>query len=316
MSDASGWNHVSGFGKADTWIIADLTDYNNRLYAGTYGDDGAGVWRSDDGLAWTEVYSGDLSSDYNLGIWNLAVYSNTIYATTQVSSTSPHGSQILKSSTGAAGSWTSGGPDGFGDPFNSINASQVYSGCLYMGMENYDYATETDYGAQLWRTCDGSSWDRVDNNSFGDTGNFFVSAMEVFSNTLYVSTGYEGDTTGAQLFSCQDCDGSDWEHIVDDGLGNPHNNFRASLIGYRDWLYWAIWNAYSEGMTVWRTKDGLSWQQVGFSGLGDTNNRGPAGDQTAAIFEDRLYFGMRNTANGGEIWMALSERVYLPLIRK
>jgi hypothetical protein len=136
----------------------------------------------------------------------------------------------------------------------------------------------------------------------------------VFNNKLYISTGYAGDSVGAQLYRCTLCNGSDWDHIVDDGLGNPHNNFRATLISFDGWLFWAIYNGYGEGMTVWTTKDGDSWQQVGFAGFGDANNRGPAGDQTASIYKNRLFFGSRNWANGGEIWEFLLNRVYLPLV--
>ena len=316
MSDSTGWSQVSSFGKANQWLIADMTEFNNRLYASTYEDAGAGIWRSDDGLTWSQVYTGNVATDYNQGIWNMVVYSNTIYAVTEVTGSSPHGAQILKSSTGDSSSWTPAAPDGFGEPLNVFGSFQVYDSCLYIATENYNIALGKDYGAQMHRTCDGSSWDRVDNLSFGDTSNAFVSAMEVFSNTLYISTGYSGSSTGAQLYRCQLCDGTDWEHVADDWLGNPHTDGRAVMINSNGWLYWMIYNGYKEGTVVWRTKNGSSWQQVGFAGFGDGNNLGPAGDQSAAIFKNRLFFGSRNTANGGEIWMFLPERVYLPLIRR
>lgn len=97
-------------------------------------------------------------------------------------------------------------------------------------------------------------------------------------------------------------------------MGNPHNNGRANLISLGGWLYWAIWNWNEEGMVVWRTKDGQNWQQVGFDGLGDVNNYGPAGDNTSTIYKGRLYLGTYNWANGGEIWVYQDNFIYLPII--
>ena len=305
ISDSTGWNQVE-FGEPGMWLIADMVEFNNKLYAATYSETGAGIWRSDDGLVWNKVYAGNVNLDNYSGFWNLAIFNNAIYAASDYSSS--HGTRIIKSSTGDMGSWNPATTDGFGVPTNLVViASQVHNGCLYMGTWNND-------GAQLWRTCNGTEWERVDNNSFGDTTNYDVSAIDSFNNKLYVSTGYNSDFTGAQLYSCVICDGSDWSHIVDNGMGNPHNNGRANLISLGGWLYWAIWNWNEEGMTVWRTKDGQNWQQIGFDGLGDVNNDGTAGDNTSAIYNDRLYIGTHNRENGGEIWVYLDNFIYLPII--
>lgn len=55
-------------------------------------------------------------------------------------------------------------------------------------------------------------------------------------------------------------------------------------------------------MEVWRTADGTNWEQVGFAGLGDSNNYGPYWDNGMAVHNNRLYIGTTNEANGGEVW--------------
>lgn len=170
ISDSTGWNQVE-FGEPGMWLIADMVEFNNKLYAATYSETGAGIWRSDDGLVWNKVYAGNVNIDNYSGFWNLAVFNNAIYAASDYSSS--HGTRIIKSSTGDMGSWNPATTDGFGVPTNLVViASQVHNGCLYMGTWNNN-------GAQLWRTCNGTEWERVDNNSFGDTTNYDVSAINL-----------------------------------------------------------------------------------------------------------------------------------------
>jgi len=66
-------------------------------------------------------------------------------------------------------------------------------------------------------------------------------------------------------------------------------------------------------MEVWRTTDGANWEQVGPDGIGDSINYSPYWDNSAAVFNDSLYIGTWNPANGGEVWLLLRQ-VYLPLV--
>lgn len=49
-----------------------------------------------------------------------------------------------------------------------------------------------------------------------------------------------------------------------------------------------------EGMEVWRTINGTSWQQVNPNGFGDSNNWWPYWDNSVAVFKDSLYVGTWN----------------------
>ena len=66
-------------------------------------------------------------------------------------------------------------------------------------------------------------------------------------------------------------------------------------------------------MEVWRSGDGVSWEQVGPDGLGDSNNYSPNWDNSADVFNGRLFIGTGNWANGGEVWMMLHQ-AYLPVV--
>ncbi len=66
-------------------------------------------------------------------------------------------------------------------------------------------------------------------------------------------------------------------------------------------------------MEVWRTQDGTTWGQVGFAGFGNSNNRAPYWNNSVTVFNNSLYIGTNNGANGGQVWQMLNQ-LYLPLI--
>jgi hypothetical protein len=66
---------------------------------------------------------------------------------------------------------------------------------------------------------------------------------------------------------------------------------------------------------IYRTSDGTNWEPVSLDGLGDSNN-GYVWTGAMVEHNNRLYIGTTNRANGGEVWLFLHNRVYLPLIRR
>jgi hypothetical protein len=60
------------------------------------------------------------------------------------------------------------------------------------------------------------------------------------------------------------------------------------------------------------------WTQVNLDGFGDSNNLGGYHGNSMAILEDRLFYGTRNWANGGEVWKysPYPYRIYLPLVNR
>jgi len=295
--DSVGWTAVitSGFGSAYNVGIDHLMEFNGYLYAGTWADEvnGGEVWRSSDGLNWSRVARQGFGVPTNAEIFRLAVFSDTLYASTS-SYTTAHGAEIWRSSTGISGDWTRVVTNGFGDANNSdILSLEVFNSYLYAG-------TYTSTGGEVWRTNDGTTWTQVNTDGFGDTNNYGVPALATFNGYLYASAHHRSGA-GTQVWRCQVCDGSDWQKVVDNGFGNPDTRRTPALEVFDGHLCFVVGNQET-GLEVWRTQNGTDWQQVGFAGFGDSNNGAPYWDNSVAVFNNRLYIGTSNSANGGEVW--------------
>jgi hypothetical protein len=57
----------------------------------------------------------------------------------------------------------------------------------------------------------------------------------------------------------------------------------------------------------------VNWESVNVDGLGDSNNT-YIWLGAMAEHNNRLYIGTTNWANGGEVWLFLHNRLYLPLV--
>jgi len=303
--DNVGWTAVitDGFGSGRNVGIDHLMEFNGYLYAGTgnydYGQDqtyGGEVWRSADGEHWRRIADKGFGVPTNGEVFRFAVFDGTLYAATW-SYTSDHGAEIWRSRTGIAGDWTRVVTNGFGDPKNrAVLSLETFNGYLYAG--SYNWMT----GGEVWRspTGDPGTWMQVNADGFGDKDNYDVTALAAFNGYLYAGTGHKSGA-GAEVWRCQVCDGSDWEQVVDSGFGNPDTRAMPALEAYDSHLYLVVGNLET-GLEVWRTADGINWQQVGFDGFGDSNNAMSYCDNSVAVFNDTLYIGTRNRANGGEVW--------------
>jgi hypothetical protein len=124
---------------------------------------------------------------------------------------------------------------------------------------------------------------------------------------------------GDEVWRCQVCNNSDWQRVVASGFGDSDTSDPSALEVYDGQLYLIAGN-FTTGLEVWRsdTGDADDWEQIGFAGLGDSNNRAPYWDNSVAVFNDDLYLGTVNGANGSEVWryLNLDHAVYLPALLK
>jgi hypothetical protein len=315
--DATGnWTNVmdDGFGNPYNDRVNDLLEFGGWLYASTWADDvnGGEVWRSDDGAAWERVASAGFGDSTNASILDLVTFGGQIFAST-FGDTSPHGAEIWRSSTGNDGSWQQVVSNGFNaDAANiSVPAMEVFGSYLYAGSWN------TDTGAEIWRSDDGSTWDQVNLDGFGEGyDNGFVGSMAVFQSALYAATS--NCNTGGQVWRTSN--GTDWTKVVDAGFGDINNCSIAGLFVFDNYLYASThnhpWNYPWTGMEIWRTADGLNWDQVSPDGIGDSNNKAGYFDNAVAVFNNQLFFGTNNLANGGEVWLFQDQSLYLPLVMR
>ena len=299
-SNGNTWTPVTdpGFGSsyADTnAVVFDMVEFNGYLYAGTgkWWDDGVPgqIWRSSDGTNWELVEGNGFGNGNNVGIVNFAVFNNTLYASTFNTN---DGLEIWRSATGNGGDWQSVTTAGFGGGADHPDATSLtlFNGYLYAAVEGSSSAA-----AEMWRTNDGISWNQVNVDGFGNMDNRQTGGLAIFGGYLYVGT--RNEVTGAHLY--RSSNGTTWTEVISDGFGSSDNLKIESLYTFGGYLYAGTDNN-ATGVETWRTVDGTTWSQANPSGFGDSNNTGTLWSSATTVFNNNLYIGTANDANGGEIW--------------
>ena len=101
-----------------------------------------------------------------------------------------------------------------------------------------------------------------------------------------------------------------WTQVVKDGFNDPGNTHVPFTVEFHGELYVSTMAAgqgtlYSGskklGGDIWRTADGIEWEQVGSAGLGNPNNS----MFDLVVFKDRLYALSYNMGHEGmEVWVS------------
>jgi len=277
--------------------VFDAQGFGAHLYVGTGHDNGGEVWRTD-GTTWAQVVSGGFGDGNNYGANAFAVFSNAIYAATSNETT---GVEIWRSTTGNVGTWSQVNSDGFGSTGTQQDMTMdVYSDTLYVGLGRGDPLV-----AELWRTNDGTTWTAVFTDGLGNPDNTMVSAMVEFNGYFYI--GVRNITTGGEVWHSDN--GTSWTPMFTGGLGNPSNTRPYGLVAFNSRLY-VVFSNPDAGAEVWRTADGTTWEPDVAGGWGDSNNGYAAYfGKGGVVFNNQLFFGTMNVANGGEVWRAVVDIV-------
>jgi len=291
-----------GFGSAPNRAIDHLAEYKGYLYASTwnqYSDTssyGAEIWRSKDGENWSQVVSGGFGNPNNAEII-LEEFMGKLFAGTWSLDPSIHPAEIWFSATGDEGDWAQVVDASF-DLANNYGVVTLgtYQDNLYIGT-----AQLGESGTLAWRTRDGIHLEPVDKDCFGDPKNHSLTAFAEFGGYLYASVGTSWDAPRIQLWRCQQCDGDDWELVKSGGYHYDTTWRKGGLEVVLDRLYYVIGNQ-ELGMEVWRTIDGLNWEEVACGGFDDAGNIYTYFDNAMLAFSNRLYIGTDNRTTGGEIW--------------
>jgi len=179
------WTQVNadGFGDANNDAAWFMIEFNSNLYVGTRNDtDGGEIWRTNDGQHWERITEGFGTTDNNW-VHSFAVFKNNLYAST---GNWASGGQIWRSGTGNVGDWSQIVGNGFGDPNNAVIRLAVVH-------DSYLYAVTANWvtGEEVWRTADGTTWEQVNLDGFGDSNNFdpfWNNAAAVCNDNLYLGT--------------------------------------------------------------------------------------------------------------------------------
>jgi hypothetical protein len=328
------WNAVNdlSFGDSTNVEIDAMAVFSDHLYAATFTficDDpdcdnwhtnGPQFWRTANGTTWENVTPpGSIGTDYRW-VPTMVSLGGYLYAALDRGDQNTLGAEIWRTADGQT--WQQIASSGFGDPYNTgVLSLAEYNGYLYAGTRHGDWQDDAHpngpLGGEVWR-YDGSTWTRVNDPGFGDVEAHRVERLIVFNNALYAYVSRVGGTSkGAEVWRCTAslCNSqSDWQKVADNGFGNPQNQYIFSGAVAGGYLYAAVQNE-TTGVQVWRTADGVNWEPAAIPGLGDSNNV-YVWLNAMVDYNNRLFIGTWNNANGGEVWLFLHNRIYLPLVLK
>lgn len=309
-----------GFQNWDNRGIDHMLEYKGQLYASTYNyytdefgnqqSNGGQIWRSPTGDFgdWYSVvlngsgniFSGDPSNNEFMRLFTLTS-PDRICATTWTDGS--HAAQIWCSRTGDFSSWSSllGSNDGFGDASNiTFMANAVHNGATYLGTYN------TASGGEIWRTLNnGSTWTQVNEDGFGDGDNTFIAALAEFNGYLYAAT-HHNPGAGAEVWRCLVCDNSDWEQVIDNGLGDPTTRRMPGLESINGRLILTIGNP-NIGLQVLASESGDSgtWNKIAPDGFGDGNATVSYFDNALMGVNGHVFIGtIMSSGNGAETWLS------------
>jgi len=295
--------------------------FKGQLYVGMEADNlyGARVWRTKAGVTiarsqedWEQAVDdafGDVNNNDHID--SLEPFNGYLYASTAMRDENRDGTEVWRSSTGDAGTWSQVNDDGFGTNYNeNFKDMAVFtvdgSPWLCGGTMN------KLVGAQVWCT-DGSlkdggpklSWVQKNRDGFGDARNIKIWSTGVFKGHLYV--GVERYITGAHQYlpgtvwrtdgTPEDTTRWQWEQVF-----TATANSRVDIIGpFNGYLY--IGFDGGNGTEVWRssTGDAGTWSQVNDDGFGDANN-GKVIVDAGTVYNGALYLATLNQATGAEVW--------------
>jgi hypothetical protein len=316
-ADGKNWSRVASAGLGDVANTRFLkgVSFNGFMYMGSQNNvNGAEIWRcaACDGTDWSRVVAGGAGDVNHYTTEIVTLHAGKLYA----SISGADGLSILRSSTGAAGSWSQVNVPGFGYAKNTESYTLIdFNGYLYVPTTQWKAWGEGTgmTGTEVWRcsACDGTDWAKVNNNGFGSSENF-SNAATVFNNALYIGT--LNLDLGAQIWRCTACDGTDWVKVNTDGFGLP-KNAGVTLIPFNGKLYapttenWM--SGERQGTQIYSTMNGTDWTPNFIDGWGDISNGGSSG----VVFKGNFYLAAGNWANGAEIWQMLHQ-VYLPITTK
>jgi len=99
----------------------------------------------------------------------------------------------------------------------------------------------------VWRSSDGTSWNQVNTDGFGDAANYYANSMAVFGSYLYVGTYNFTDAYEVWRSS----DGTGWNPVNTDGFGDANNGIASSMAVFSSYLYVGTYN-FTDGCEVFR----------------------------------------------------------------
>ncbi|KYK19960.1 hypothetical protein AYK24_04690 [Thermoplasmatales archaeon SG8-52-4] len=313
----------SGFNYTYNCLAGTMIEFNDKLYVGTwstplgntdYGKrNGGEIWRYD-GTTWEQVVGhiasytkGGFGNPDNIGIFDFIEFNSYLYTGTMNWDFSfKGGCEIWRTQDGL--NWEKVVDHGFKPFMSDIDKKsgvtntycwkmEVYKNYLYAGTYNSldKFSGNSGMGCQLWRTKDGTDWEKVNlpkGDGFGEKENYGIRTMAVYNDELYVGTA--ANLLLDNGFEIWKYDGVNWTPVISDevagaeptdieydGFGNPLNKYAWCMTVTSDNKLWIgtangklvnLMEPISSGCEVW-CFNGINWEPI----VKDGNNEKQSG---------------------------------------
>jgi hypothetical protein len=282
-----GWTQVvkGGFTDPNNSIAPFQAEFKGYLYISTIANqsgfiysgsrkEGGDVWRTQDGVKWEQVGTPGFGNTHN-STFRFVVFRDKLYAVSD--NINDHGLEIWVTADGTNFAQIEKGGFG-GDTDSSSSEPFVFKDRLIIPVAN------TRTGAQIWVSDDGESFRQVVSGGMGDKNNTAIEVMRqlqdqplTFQGSLYV--GVVNPVAGGEVW--RTADGLHWERVAAGGLERSKNIHLYPQIVFHDQLY-AFGEAVRslaemEGLDVYRTSDGATWEKVVSNGFDVGRERNVAG---------------------------------------
>jgi len=273
-NNGTDWKPVVGFG-AEAESFTMLAVFNNQLYAfnsnTTVGDEHVDIYRTSNGTAWATLTP---ISDVVIPLTNPVVYDGALYISVYDNNL---GALAVYESTNGS-DWTlvvTGIPTGLGKN-TIIKSMATFDNDLYVGTSN-------PTGTEVWR-YDGSNWTKDNENGFDDAENSGTGTLTVFGNYLYATTDND---KGSEVWRTPG--DQTWERVTNSGFNqNTEVTITTGNAVFENNFYIGASNSTeANSAKVFRSSDGVIWDQVNINGFGQPDN----GMVILAVLGDYLYAG-------------------------
>jgi hypothetical protein len=249
---------------------------------------------------WKQVNIDGFGKLTTTGVTALENYDGQLYAG---ATNWTDGGQVWRTNDGT--NWMSVSEPGFTSTLTNTNPAILdlveFKNQLYAST-GWDAST-----GQIWRSSNGTEWQQVVGDGFGNPDNMAITTFTVFSETLYASTG--NATGGWEIWRSSTGDSLSWTPVITSGLGYTANQNVTGFTLFDDFIYLA-----SEGphpSQVWRSADSTSWEPITTNGFDDPNNISTSG---WATLDGYLYIGTRNDVSGAQLWRSSNGTDWEPVI--
>lgn len=219
---------------------------------------------------WKQVNEDGFGDALNQQIPSLADFNGYLYAGVWKYEPPNHSAEIWRSSNGEDWQMVDA------RPVNGAADMEVFDGALYAGSWN----------GYIWSSTNGITWTEIISGGF-DGSNQGIAHFAVYSDTLYAGTWKDG----AEIWNTHN--GTDWEPLILDGMGDLNNTGVIASEAFNGYLYWGVEN-WTSGAQLWRS-DGITVTSLITDGFDDIDNTSVS---SLAVFNDELYAGLCNSTQG------------------